>query len=118
MDKHEKYDNLFEKINDYLINTVENFTYDIDYNTWNKYDYDNNSNEYLELVEDISTIMGDILYNNKSKIIIKDMSQVYVFSPDGCISHLISWKYTDELNTILVRYGVFGNVYYIKILIV
>lgn len=117
MNKNERWNILLNKINNYLINIVENLTFNITYNTWNEYDYDDSEGQYLELVEDISTIIGEILYNNESEIIVKDMSCVYVLSPDRCTSHLVAWKYTNELNTILIRFGAFGNVCYMKILI-
>jgi hypothetical protein len=118
MDKYKKWNYLFEEINKYLINIVEKITFDISYDIWNKYIYDDTSDEYIELIEDISTIIGEILYNNECKKIFKNPTQIYLFSPDGYVSHLISWKYTNELNTILLRFGAFGNVCYIKILIV
>lgn len=112
-----KWNILINKIKDYLIKVVKKFTFDISYDMWNKYNYDDSFEEYFELIEDISTIIDEILYNNKSKIIIKNISCIYIFSPDGCISNLVSWKITNNNDIIIIRIGAFGNVCYIKIYI-
>lgn len=117
MYKNNKWDILVNKIKEYLENVVESFTFNINYNIWNTYIYDSTFSEYFELIEDISIIISEILYNNKSKIIAKNKTCIYIFSPDGYISHLVSWKYTNENNTIIIRFGAFGNVCYIKIII-
>ena len=110
-----KWDILINKIKDYLVNVVKSFTFNIDYDTWIKCDYGDNFEEYFELIEDVSTIINKVLYDNKSKIVIKNTSCIYIFSPDGFMSHLVSWKPYKNSNIIIMRIGAFGNVCYIKI---
>ena len=53
MYKNNKWDILVNKIKEYLENIVESFTFNINYNIWNKYIYDSTFSEYFELIEDI-----------------------------------------------------------------
>lgn len=107
-------------VNKYLDEFCERF--DINYHEWYKCNYEYFCNDvedaFDELIGDVAILIGNMIYEEGNyKIYYDDDKNVkyilHVIENNGIDSNLISWKYCNQYNNIVLRYGVYGLERYI-----
>lgn len=111
-----------------LENTIHNYLDNfclwckIDSDKWFEYEYENFSNDmedvFDDLISDVALLVGDKIYNVGNYNVYYDeniRNILYIVRNDRKVYNLVSWKYCDHYDSIILRYGVYGLERYTKL---